>query len=66
VIAVGESAAGIAEGAGHGAHRVGSLLEAAAAVRELAARDAVVVVKASRVAGLERLVEALRTKSQVG
>ena len=64
VIAVGERAAPVAEGfasAGDSAaaHRVESLDAAEAAVRRLTAADAVVVVKASRVAGLERLVELL-------
>ena len=40
--------------------RVSSLAEAADAVRDRVPSDAVVVVKASRVAGLERLVSELR------
>jgi UDP-N-acetylmuramoyl-tripeptide--D-alanyl-D-alanine ligase len=56
LIVVGDDAAGFASAAPDISHRVQSLPEAAEAVRTLVASGAVVLVKASRVAGLERLV----------
>lgn len=57
VIAVGAEASAIGDGAGSIAMRVGSLAEAVDAIHRVVPSDAVVVVKASRVAGLERLVD---------
>ena len=64
VIVVGEAAAGIADGAGPIAQRVDSLAEAAGAVGECVPDGAVIVVKASRVAGLEKLVDELAKSTE--
>jgi UDP-N-acetylmuramoyl-tripeptide--D-alanyl-D-alanine ligase len=67
VIVLGAEAEGIAVGAGDLAMRVGSLAEAVDAVRQQVPSGAVIVVKASRVAGLERLVPLLDpAAAQVG
>jgi UDP-N-acetylmuramoyl-tripeptide--D-alanyl-D-alanine ligase len=59
VVVMGEHAELIAAGAGTIARTVGSVAEAADAVRRVIPRGAVVAVKASRAVGLERLVEQL-------
>ncbi len=59
IIVVGDAVSGIAVGAGSRAHRVQSLAEAAEAVLNLTGEASVVLIKASRVAGLQRLVEEL-------
>jgi UDP-N-acetylmuramoyl-tripeptide--D-alanyl-D-alanine ligase len=59
VVVTGEHAELIAAGAGTIARTVGSVAEAADAVRRVIPRGAVVAVKASRAVGLERLVEQL-------
>lgn len=59
VIVMGDEAARVAAGAGDRAHRVGSLADAADAVSRLVPAGSVVVVKASRAVGLERLTELL-------
>jgi UDP-N-acetylmuramoyl-tripeptide--D-alanyl-D-alanine ligase len=67
VIVLGEEAEGIARGAGSLALRVSSLAEAVDAIGERVPSDAVIFVKASRVAGLERLVPLIEaTTAQVG
>ncbi len=66
LIAVGDRAAGIAAGAGALGRRVSSMDEAADAVRVSVPDGAVVVVKASRSAGLERLVDQLAAPSSRG
>jgi UDP-N-acetylmuramoyl-tripeptide--D-alanyl-D-alanine ligase len=62
IVVLGEEAAGLSVGAGGIAHRVHSLAEAAEAVRTVTGEASVVLIKASRVAGLERLVEQLGTE----
>lgn len=63
VIVVGDDASAIAEGAGR-AIRVSSLADAVDAIVGTVPSGAVVVVKASRVAGLERLVDELAVATQ--
>jgi UDP-N-acetylmuramoyl-tripeptide--D-alanyl-D-alanine ligase len=55
VVVVGEHAAGIAVGAGDIARRVETMRDAADLVRDLVSSGAFVLVKGSRVAGLERM-----------
>lgn len=61
VIVVGEAATPIAAAAPGIAHRVGDLDSAASVVRDLVPHGALVLVKGSRVTGLDRLPETLRT-----
>lgn len=61
VVVVGELAAGIAEGAGSIATSVDTPAAAAMVVERESPQDAVVLVKGSRVAGLEAVADALRT-----
>lgn len=62
VIAVGEGAEGIAAGAGARAQTVPSSREAAETVAGEAPEDAVILVKGSRVAGLERVADTLQCR----
>ncbi|MBC7593905.1 MAG: UDP-N-acetylmuramoyl-tripeptide--D-alanyl-D-alanine ligase [Kineosporiaceae bacterium] len=59
VVAVGDGAAGIAEGAGFLAHRVAGVEAAVAFLTERLQSSDVVIVKASRGARLERVADAL-------
>lgn len=63
IVAVGEEAAAIAEGYGSASRQAAAAEEAAQLVLREAPEDAVVLVKASRVAGLERTADLLRTEA---
>jgi UDP-N-acetylmuramoyl-tripeptide--D-alanyl-D-alanine ligase len=54
VVVVGDAARGIVVGAGDIAHRVGTMQDAADLIRDRVPSGAFVLVKGSRIAGLER------------
>lgn len=63
VIALGDAGYDIVSGAGSIAHHVGSIREAGDLLASLVPDDAWVLVKASRVVGLERLPEHVASRS---